>query len=78
MRATEGWLRDRMDLFERYCAPSVDRPAGRGLTWIVYVDPRARRGCSTARRPTREPAAAPHVREAVGDEEMRDDLRRSG
>lgn len=38
IRAREGWLQERVALFERYCAPSV---AGQSqpVTWIVYFDP---------------------------------------
>jgi hypothetical protein len=38
IRAREGWLRERADLFERYTVPSV---AGQTVrpTWLVYLDP---------------------------------------
>ena len=32
MRAREGWLRERIDLFERYCAPSVAAQRGAEVT----------------------------------------------
>ena len=38
IRARDGWLHDRVDLFERYCAPSVARQT-LPVTWIVYLDP---------------------------------------
>ncbi|SDU84292.1 Putative rhamnosyl transferase [Microlunatus sagamiharensis] len=38
IRAREGWLTERADLFERYCASSVARQTT-PFTWIVYVDP---------------------------------------
>lgn len=39
VRAREGWLRERIDLFERYTVPSVRRQTAGSLSWIVYLDP---------------------------------------
>lgn len=39
IRAQEGWLRERVDLFERYCLPSVRNQKVRPARWIVYFDP---------------------------------------
>lgn len=39
IRAREGWLRDRIELFERYCAPSVALQTRPGVHWLVYLDP---------------------------------------
>lgn len=39
VRAREGWLRERIDLFERHTVPSVLRQRAAGLSWIVYLDP---------------------------------------
>ncbi len=39
IRARDGWLRERVELFLRYCAPSVERQHGVGLRWLVYFDP---------------------------------------
>lgn len=39
VRAQEGWLRNRWELFERYCVPSVVGQTDRALTWIAYFDP---------------------------------------
>lgn len=39
VRAREGWLRERIALFERYCAPSVAAQTTSDLTWLVYFDP---------------------------------------
>jgi hypothetical protein len=39
IRAKEGWLRGRVELFERYCLPSVVAQSDRDFAWIVYVDP---------------------------------------
>jgi N-acetylglucosaminyl-diphospho-decaprenol L-rhamnosyltransferase len=39
IRAQNGWLTARMDLFERYCLPSVAAQGNRNFSWIVYLDP---------------------------------------
>jgi Putative rhamnosyl transferase len=39
IRAKEGWLQQRMELFERYCLPSVSSQANRDFHWIIYFDP---------------------------------------
>jgi hypothetical protein len=39
VRAQEGWLRNRVDLFERFCLPSVRAQTSGDFRWIVYFDP---------------------------------------
>jgi hypothetical protein len=39
IRAKEGWLRDRVALFERYCLPSVLAQTNQSFEWIIYFDP---------------------------------------
>lgn len=39
IRAHDGWLRERIELFERYCAPSVAHQTHPDLDWLVYFDP---------------------------------------
>jgi hypothetical protein len=39
IRAREGWLRDRIALFERYCLPSVEAQTNKNFSWLVYFDP---------------------------------------
>lgn len=39
VRAQDGWLRNRVELFERYTVPSMRGQTVRDLTWIVYLDP---------------------------------------
>lgn len=34
----ESWLRDRMDLFERWCAPSVEAQTATDFRWLLFVD----------------------------------------
>lgn len=38
IRARDGWLHNRVKLFERYCAPSVAGQT-RPVRWIIYLDP---------------------------------------
>jgi hypothetical protein len=39
VRAKEGWLRERIALFERYCIPSVQAQTNQAFHWIIYFDP---------------------------------------
>lgn len=39
IRAKQGWLQERIDLFERYCLPSVRSQTVRPSKWIIYFDP---------------------------------------
>lgn len=39
VRAQAGWLRDRVELFERFCLPSVRAQTSENFHWIVYFDP---------------------------------------
>jgi GT2 family glycosyltransferase len=41
VRARDGWLRERVDLFERYTVPSVARQTVSDFRWIVYLDPQS-------------------------------------
>jgi hypothetical protein len=41
VRAQEGWLRNRVDLFERFCLPSVTAQTSGNVRWIVYFDPQS-------------------------------------
>ncbi|MEL4357764.1 MULTISPECIES: glycosyltransferase [unclassified Luteococcus] len=38
IRAKEGWLRERIELFERYTVPSVRAQLGDDISWVVYLD----------------------------------------
>ena len=38
IRAREGWLQNRVELFERYCAASVANQR-QPVSWIIYFDP---------------------------------------
>jgi len=39
IRARKGWLEERVDLFERYCLPSVRAQTSKDFHWIIYFDP---------------------------------------
>jgi Putative rhamnosyl transferase len=39
IRAKEGWLRERIALFELYCLPSVRAQTNQRFHWIIYFDP---------------------------------------
>jgi hypothetical protein len=39
VRAKDNWLRDRVQLFERYCLPSVRAQTCQDFSWLVYFDP---------------------------------------
>ncbi|MGO9080043.1 MAG: glycosyltransferase [Streptosporangiaceae bacterium] len=41
VRAQENWLRNRVELFERYCLPSVLAQTCRRFSWIIYFDPQS-------------------------------------
>lgn len=39
IRAQDGWLRDRWELFVRYTLPSVRAQTCRNFRWLIYFDP---------------------------------------
>lgn len=39
IRAREGWLRERVRLFERFTVPSVRSQTAGNVNWVVYLDP---------------------------------------
>ncbi|MCP2031557.1 hypothetical protein L1277_001648 [Okibacterium sp. HSC-33S16] len=41
VRAKEGWLERRSDLFEEYCLPSMRHQTARNISWIIYFDPQS-------------------------------------
>lgn len=76
IRAREGWLRERVALFERYCAPSVAAQIGERPAWLVYLDPESpqwlleRMSACEA-----DGVLTPVLRESVNREELISDLR---
>lgn len=41
IRAKDGWLRERVALFEKYCLPSVNAQSNQNFSWLVYFDPQS-------------------------------------
>lgn len=41
IRAQEGWLRDRTELFLRHTIPSMQRQSCRDYRWIIFFDPQS-------------------------------------
>ena len=39
IRAQDGWLRNRVELFEKFCLPSVGAQTVSNINWIIYFDP---------------------------------------
>src|SRR4051812_38875530 len=35
---TDDWLRARLDLFAKYCAPSVNAQTEKGFRWLLLLD----------------------------------------
>lgn len=69
IRAKEGWLRDRISLFEFYCLPSVRAQTNQGFHWIIYFDPESpewlkRRIQNHAHEGVYVPIFRPHVSKA--------------
>lgn len=38
LRDREGWLKERYELFDIYCFPSIAAQSEKGFTWIVFFD----------------------------------------
>lgn len=75
IRARDGWLRERVELFERYCAPSVARQRQPGLDWIVYFDPNSPEWLVERLRPLVEDGVFhPVYRRAVSTADLVSDL----
>jgi hypothetical protein len=41
IRASESWLANRWQLFERYCVPSVAAQTTDDFDWVIYFDPQS-------------------------------------
>src|SRR6478736_7368629 len=39
IRASDGWLARRLELFETYCLPSVKHQTEQRFQWLIYLDP---------------------------------------
>lgn len=75
VRSDATWLRDRVELFERYCLPSVTAQTDSRFTWLIYFDPASP---AWLRRRIREHADAgfyaPVFRETVSIDDLLGDI----
>jgi hypothetical protein len=77
IRAREGWLRQRVELFDRYCLPSVMGLEGPLPHWLVYLDPQSPAWLlERMRAHEAEGVLTPVLREEVPREALLEDLRR--
>lgn len=76
IRAQEGWLRDRVALFERYTVPSVRAQTVTDFRWIVYLDPESPPWLLHRLQPLLDEGLfTPLFREAVTWQDLADDAR---
>jgi hypothetical protein len=75
IRAREGWLQDRVELFEHYCAPSVANQS-QPVSWIVYFDPESPDWLMERLRPLVDRGLFRPIRRAsVNQDELISDIR---
>ena len=75
VRAQEGWLRDRVELFERFCLPSVRAQTSGNFRWIIYFDPESPTWLKEMiPRLAGDGGFVPIFRESVNHEELLGDL----
>lgn len=76
IRAKEGWLRERTELFERYTVPSVRAQLGEDIHWIVYLDTQSPQWLLDKMYGWRdEGLLSPILRDSVSETERADDIR---
>lgn len=74
IRARDGWLADRVELFETYTVPSIAAQT-KTPVWLVYFDPASPDWLLERLRPWREKGIFTALkRESVGPEDLRRDL----
>ncbi len=77
VRAKEGWLRSRVDLFETFCVPSVLAQTNRNFHWIIYFDPHGPAWLhDRAAEFESRGVFVPIYRQSVSPSELVEDLRR--
>jgi hypothetical protein len=75
IRAKEGWLRDRIVLFEHYCLPSVRAQTNQDFHWIIYFDPESPEWLKQRiQSHADEGAYVPFFRTSVGNAELIADI----
>lgn len=76
VRSRDGWLRSRMELFERYCLPSVASQTVKSFNWVIYFDPQSPEWLKTKVRQLAETSVfTPIYRAEVSRQELLQDLR---
>jgi len=76
VRAREGWLRNRVLLFESYCVPSVLAQTEQNFRWIIYFDPESPDWLKEQIRSHDEAGTfTPIFRTSVSHDELMADLR---
>ncbi|SDB82504.1 Putative rhamnosyl transferase [Raineyella antarctica] len=76
IRAQDGWLLQRVALFERFCQPSVAYQDNRNFHWIVYFDPESPSWLlSWLHDWGRDGLFHPILRTKISAEDLRTDLR---
>jgi hypothetical protein len=76
IRAKDGWLRGRVELFERYCLASMQAQSVQDFRWIIYFDPESPEWLKDwIRSPAITGRFSPHFRESVSPDELVDDIR---
>jgi hypothetical protein len=76
VRAQENWLKNRVELFERYCLPSVLAQECQRFSWIIYFDPHSPAWLlDWVRGHERQLHFRPHYREEVTGQDLIADIR---
>lgn len=76
IRAQDGWLRNRVALFERYCLPSIRRQDTDAFKWIIYFDPESPQWLMDWLKTLEDSADfVPLFRESVSHSDLLADLR---
>jgi hypothetical protein len=75
IRARAGWLAQRVELFDRYCLPSVRSQTSANFGWLVYFDPESPRWLRQRIEDwSAEGAMVPLFRAAVSNAELLSDI----
>ncbi|YCK84019.1 putative rhamnosyl transferase [Arthrobacter sp. D3-18] len=76
VRAQDGWLRERIVLFEHYCLPSMKAQTNQDFHWIIYFDPESPVWLlDRIRQLNRDRTFIPLFRTAVSPSELLQDIR---
>ncbi|WP_029137536.1 glycosyltransferase [Nakamurella lactea] len=76
IRAKDGWLRERVSLFERFTVPSVVGQTNRHFTWLIYFDPASPQWLrQMIAKYEHDGTFVPVFRESVSTEQMISDIR---